>query len=104
MKYFNTPLEEQETTINILYDEEIIQIYSNRVDVIKNLIEKLGAPTEKYKKNQTYWSGAVWNIKFKEKVKVKKILSKEIFIDSNFKEKEKDVEEKDGFDQILIKF
>lgn len=35
MKYFDTPVEEQETTINICYEDETVQIYSNRVDVIK---------------------------------------------------------------------
>ena len=104
MKYFNTSLEEQETTINILYDEEIIRIYSNRIDVIKNLIENIGAPNEKYKRNKSYWSGAAWDIKFKELSKIKKVLKKEILIDDNFKEKTKNIERKDGFDQMIIKF
>ena len=35
MKYFDTPVEEQETTINISYNDEIVQVYTNRIDVIK---------------------------------------------------------------------
>ena len=38
MKYFDTPVEEQETTINISYNDEIVQVYTNRIDVIKKLI------------------------------------------------------------------
>lgn len=103
MKYYETPIEEQETTINVLYDEEVIEVYTNRVDVIKNLIKKVGAPTKKYKKNQTYWIGAKWQIKFKEVSKITKILNKEIFIDKNFKEKQKNSEQIEGFEQILLK-
>ena len=85
MKYFNTLLEEQEVTINILYDEEIIIIYSNRKEVILNLTEKIGKPIERYKKGKTYWMGAKWEISFKDIDKIREVLNKEIFIDTNFK-------------------
>lgn len=89
MKYYNTILEEQETTINILYDEQMIRVYSNRQETIKILTEKLGKPTERYRKGRTYWTGASWDINFLDIGIIEKILPKEIFIDSKFEHKKK---------------
>lgn len=96
MKYFNTLMEEQETLINILYEEQIIRIYSNRIDVINNLAEILGKPSKKYIKSKTYWSGASWDINFTEYSKIQKILNNELIIDSNFKMKTKKTAKKDS--------
>ena len=46
MKYFDTPVEEQETTINISYNDEIVQVYTNRIDVIKKLTKTIGKPSK----------------------------------------------------------
>lgn len=102
MKYFDTPVEEQETTINISYNDEIVQVYTNRLDVIKNLTKTIGKPTKRDKKGKTYWMGATWNIPFKDIYIIKSVLNKEIFIDKNFKAKKKISENKDGFEQIVI--
>ena len=67
MKYFDTPVEEQETTINICYEDETVQIYSNRVDVIKNLTHNIGKPTKRDKRGKTYWLGATWEIPFSDR-------------------------------------
>lgn len=87
MKYYNTPVEEQETLLNILYQEQKIRIYSNRIEIIQNLTGKLGKPTEKYRKSKTYWSGASWDIPFADVGIIQKVLPKDIFIDKNFKPK-----------------
>ena len=42
MKFYNTTIEEQETTINIIYDEKCLYIYSSRKAIIERLIKKLG--------------------------------------------------------------
>ena len=102
MKYFDTPVEEQETTINISYNDEIVQVYTNRIDVIKNLTKTIGKPSKRDKKGKTYWMGAKWNIPFKDISLIKSILNKEVFIDKNFKPKKKISENKDGFEQIVI--
>ena len=73
MKYLETLLEEQETMINVLYDEHKIKVYSNRVEVIKNLTKALGKPTIRYKKNKTYWTGATWEIGSNEFEKIKEL-------------------------------
>ena len=83
MKYFDTPVEEQETTINISYDEEIVQVYTNRIDVIKNLTKTIGKPSKRDKKGKSYWMGATWNIPFKEISLITSVLNKEVFIDKN---------------------
>ena len=85
MKYFETLIEDQETTISILYDEQIIKVYSSVPSTIQNLIKILGQPTTKYKKSKTYWSGASWNIDFFELDKIQSILIRDIFIDKKTK-------------------
>lgn len=89
MKYIRTAIAEQETTINVLYDEQIIKIYSSRVDVIKLLTKQLGEPTIKYKKSKSYWSGASWDIEFNDLKKIEKILIFKVFVDNGIEIKEK---------------
>ena len=91
MKYFETLLEEQETLINVLYDEHKISVYSNRVEVIKNLTKSIGKPTKRYKKNKTYWSGATWEIDFNEFEKIYTLLNRSLVIEETFCEKRKEV-------------
>ena len=85
MKYFDTSIEDQETTISVLYEEQIIRIYSSNPKTIQKLTQTLGKPTTKYKKSKTYWSGASWNINFFENDILNKIIQKDIFIDKKTK-------------------
>lgn len=85
MKYFNAIPEEQETIINFIYEEELVRIYSNKIETIKNLTKCLGNPDRQYKKSKTYWSGASWDISFHDISKLQKVLSKENFIEKDFK-------------------
>ena len=89
MKYFETLLEEQETLINVLYDEHKIRVYSNRIEVIKNLTKAIGKPTKRYKKNKTYWSGATWEIDFNDFEKINVLLNRNLVIEESFSEREK---------------
>ena len=91
MKYLETLLEEQETMINVLYDEHKIKVYSNRVEVIKNLTKALGKPTIRYKKNKTYWTGAAWEIDFNEFEKINILLNRDLVIEKTFSEKRKEM-------------
>ena len=90
MKYLETLLEEQETMINVLYDEHKIRVYSNRVEVIKNLTKALGKPTVRYKKNKTYWTGATWENDFNEFEKINSLLNRDLVIEKTFSEKRKE--------------
>lgn len=85
MKYFDTLLEDQETTISVLYKEQIVRIYSSEVKTIHRLVKVLGQPTNKYKKSKTYWSGASWDISFFDIDKLKEILYRDTFIDNRLK-------------------
>ena len=104
MKYLEIPTEEQETTINILYEEQIVKVYTNRKEVIRDLTKRIGKPTKKYQKCKTYWCGADWDIDFCDVEKIKNVLNKEIFIDRKFKPKRKKELKvnKEGSGQISI--
>ena len=94
MKYFETLIEDQETTISILYQEQIIRIYSSESKVIQRLTKELGKPTRKYIKSKTYWSGASWDIDFFALDKIHSILIRDIFIDKKTKPIVKEVKKK----------
>ena len=106
MRYYKTEQAEQETTINILYKEQIIRIYSSRVETIEKLTQKLGNPDIRYKKSKTYWSGACWEIQFADIERVKEILNKEIILDDKVKVERKTEDnkqpEENGYHQISI--
>lgn len=87
MKYYETLIEDQETTISILYDEQTIKLYSSEPQTIKKLLKVLGRPNVNYKKSKTYWSGASWNISFFDNEKINALLVKNIFVDEKIKPK-----------------
>lgn len=66
---------EQETTINVLYKEEIISIYTNRVDLQKKLNKLLGEPTIENKIKRTI-VGSIWEVPLKEKSKISQMILK----------------------------
>ncbi len=66
---------EIETTINVLYSEEKLTVYTNKVDLQKQLNKLLGEPTKELKIKRSI-SGSVWEISFKEKSKISKLLLK----------------------------
>lgn len=66
---------EQETTINILYKEKIISVYTNRVDLQKKLNKLLGEPTVENKIKRTI-VGSMWEIPLNAKSKISQMLLK----------------------------
>ena len=66
---------ETETNINVLYKEQIISIYTNKVDLQKKLNKILGNPKKEYKIKRSI-SGSVWEIPFKDKTKITKLMLK----------------------------
>ena len=66
---------ETETTINVLYKEQIISIYTNKVNLQKKLNKILGEPTREYKIKRSI-SGSVWEIPFTDKVKIRNLMLK----------------------------
>lgn len=90
MKWELSPLEEQETLINIDYFERTIKIYTNRKSVADRLIRKIGEPTKKYEND-----GSVYAIEYVRNLFDKdlaKFFSKTLLVGS-FREKEEKEEE-----------
>lgn len=66
---------ETETNINVLYKEQIISVYTNKVDLQRKLNKVLGKPTREYKIKRSI-SGSVWEIPFTDKVKIRNLMLK----------------------------
>ena len=65
--------EEIETTINVLYGEGVLSIYTNKVDLQRELYKILGEPTKEYKKGKSILA-SMWNVPLNEKSKISKIV------------------------------
>lgn len=66
---------EIETTINVLYNEKILSIYTNKVDLQKALTKTLGNASREHIKGRSI-IGSVWEIPLSEKSKITKIILK----------------------------
>ena len=64
---------ETETTINVLYSENMLSIYTNKVNLQKQLNKLLGAPTKEDKIKRSI-AGSRWNISLDDKTKIQKII------------------------------
>ena len=75
-KIYKEPISgEVETTINVLYEEELLSIYTNKVDLQRELFKILGEPCKEYKKGRSIVA-SIWNIPLGEKSKISKIVLK----------------------------
>lgn len=66
---------ETETTINVLYSENLLSLYTNKVDLQKQLNRLIGKPTKEYKIKRSI-VGSCWEISLNDKSKIQKILVK----------------------------
>lgn len=66
---------ETETTINVLYDEKIISIYTNKVDLQRKLNKIIGEPSKEYKIKRSI-VGSTWEISLDDKAKIQKVILK----------------------------
>ena len=66
---------ETETNINVLYKEQVISVYTNKIDLQRKLNKVLGKPTKEYKIKRSI-SGSVWEIPFKDKTKIRNLMLK----------------------------
>ena len=73
--YKETIAEEIETTVNVLYEEQVLSIYTNKVDLQRELNKILGEPDKEYKKGRSILA-SVWNVPLNEKSKISKIVLK----------------------------
>lgn len=66
---------ETETTINVLYSEKILSIYTNKVDLQRKLFKILGEPKKEYIKGRSVL-GSCWEIPLKDKSKINQMILK----------------------------
>lgn len=66
---------EQETTINVIYNENILSIYTNKVDLQKKLNKLIGVPTKEYKIKRSI-AGSMWEIPLTDKIKISRLVLK----------------------------
>ena len=66
---------EMETNINVLYEENIVCIYTNKVPLQKQLNKLIGNPTKEYKIKRSI-VGSQWDIPITDKGKISKIILK----------------------------
>lgn len=66
---------EMETTINVLYSEEMISVYTNKVNLQKQLNKILGEPIREDKRKRSI-VGSCWEIPFNEKSKISQMILK----------------------------
>ena len=64
---------EMETTINVLYKEKIISIYTNKVDLQRRLYKILGEPKREYMKGKSIL-GSCWEISLDDVSKINKMI------------------------------
>lgn len=66
---------ETETIINVLYDQNILSIYTNKVDLQRKLNRVLGKPTREDKIKKSIVSSK-WDISLDDKSKISKLILK----------------------------
>ena len=66
---------ETETTVNVLYSENMLCIYTNKVNLQKQLCKILGEPTREDVRGRSVVS-SMWEISLDEKSKISKVLLK----------------------------
>ena len=66
---------ETETTINVLYSENILSIYTNKVELQKQLYKLLGEPKKEYIKGRSVLA-SLWEIPLTDTSKINRIILK----------------------------
>ena len=66
---------ETETTINVLYHENILVIYTNKVDLQRQLYKILGKPKKEDLRGKSILS-STWEVPLNDKSKISKLMLK----------------------------
>jgi len=75
-KTYREPIKSEiETTINIMYSENLLSIYTNKVNLQKELNRILGEPTKEYKIKRSI-CGSIWDIPLSDKTRISKMILK----------------------------
>lgn len=73
--YKETNKSEIETVVNVLYDEKILSIYTNKVELQRQLNKLLGEPAKEYKIKRSI-SGSCWEIPLADKSRISRMVLK----------------------------
>lgn len=73
--YKESKKDEIETTINILYKENMLSIYTNKVNLQKQLNKLIGEPKKEFKIKRSI-VGSVWEISLDDKSKISRLILK----------------------------
>ena len=65
----------KETNINVLYSENKIVIYTNKVSLQKQLNKLIGEPTKEYKIKRSI-AGSLWEVPLEDKTRIQKLIVK----------------------------
>lgn len=79
MEFEKNYIQEQETQINIDYAERQVQLYTSKKSIYERMSKQIGQ-AEKIYYIQGKVSGARWIVKFADKEKLRKVLSRPILI------------------------
>ena len=75
-KIYKEPIKaEIETTINVLYNENILSIYTNKADLQRKLNKLIGEQTKEDKRKRSI-IGSTWEISLDDKSKISKVILK----------------------------
>ena len=75
-KKYKEPInEEMETTINVLYDDNILSIYTNKVSLQRKLTKLIGEPKKEHKIKDKI-TGSFWDISLNDKIIIGRLLIK----------------------------
>ena len=66
---------ETETTINVLYGENKLSVYTNKVSLQRELNKTLGEPTKEYKVKRSI-VGSIWEVSLEEKTRISRMILK----------------------------
>lgn len=73
-KIYKEPIKtEMETNINVIYSENVFEIYTNNVSLQRQLNKIIGETTEEYKIKRSI-AGSKWKISLNDQSKINKIV------------------------------
>ena len=74
-KYKEPKESEMETNINVIYSENMFSIYTNKVNLQRQLNKIIGEPTKEYKVKRSI-SGSRWDISLDNKIIISRLILK----------------------------
>lgn len=75
-KIYKEPIKtEMETNINVIYSENVFEIYTNNVSLQRQLNKIIGEPIEEYKIKRSI-AGSKWTIPLSDQTKISRMILK----------------------------